>query len=273
MPFAAVGLLYRQTQVIAPWGISDNQMKRTAGLLSALLGFLFVHVVFAYLVFWLANLIPGHSIDSPSNVSLPWALAIDLLLVALFGLQHSGMARNRFKTWSSRQVAPGLERAVYVWFAVVALFVLVHFYQPLPVMLWSVDQPLARGLIWLLYVCGWAIAAAAYWSVGIFYLLGIEQAWCWYRDRPQPPQPLVDGYAYRHVRNPQQLGLLIAFWSTPDMTLGHLIFAAALSLYIVVGMFYEKRDLIALHGKAYADYAAEIPAVIPWRLGRRRVRG
>lgn len=244
-------------------------MKKGAALVFAVAGFVLVHVVFAYLVFWLADLIPGHSINSPMKSSFAWAFVIDLLLVTLFGLQHSGMARTPFKAWSSRWVAPGLERSVYVWSAVVAQFCLIHFFQPVPVAVWSVDQPLLRGLIWLLFGCGWAIAAAAYWSVGIFYLLGIEQAWAWYRGRPQPAQPFVDGFAYRYVRNPQQLGLLIAFWSTPHMTLGHLVFASAMSVFIVVGMHYEKRDLVALHGKAYADYAARVPAVIPWRTLRR----
>jgi protein-S-isoprenylcysteine O-methyltransferase Ste14 len=243
-------------------------MKRSAGLAFAVTGFVLVHVVFAYLIFWLAGLIPGRSIDAPAGAPLPWALAVDLLLVGLFGLQHSGMARKLFKAWSSRRVAPALERAVYVWFAVAALFCVVHFYQPLPLALWTIDQPFLRGLIWLLFACGWAIAAAAYWSVGIFYLLGVEQAWAWCRGRPQPAQPFVDSWAYRHVRNPQQLGLLIAFWSTPDMTLGHLVFAAAMSAYIAAGMAFEKRDLVALHGQAYADYAKNIPAVIPWRLWR-----
>jgi protein-S-isoprenylcysteine O-methyltransferase Ste14 len=243
-------------------------MKRSAALVFSVVGFILVHGVFAYLVFWLAGLLPGRSIDSPAGASLPWAFVVDVLLVALFGLQHSGMARTWFKSWSSRWVAPGLERAVYVWFAVAALFCVVHFYEPLPVPLWSVDQPVLRVLIWLLFASGWAISAAAYWSVGIFYLLGVAQAWAWYRGRPQPAQPFVDGYAYRHVRNPQQLGLLIAFWSTPDMTLGHLVFAAAMSACIVVGMRYEKRDLVALYGEAYEDYAKSVPAVIPWRLWR-----
>lgn len=249
--------------------IVEPDMKKSAALVFAVIGFVLVHVVFAYLVFWLADLIPGHSINSPMKTSLAWALAVDLFLVALFGLQHSGMARTLFKTWSSRWVAPAMERSVYVWFAVAAQFFLVHFFQPVPVMLWSVDQPLLRGLIWLLFVLGWVIAAVAYWSVGVFYLLGIEQASAWYLDRPQPAQPFVDGYAYRYVRNPQQLGLLIASWSTPDMTVGHLVFASAMSVYIFVGMYYEKRDLVAVHGKAYADYAARVPAVIPWRLRRR----
>jgi protein-S-isoprenylcysteine O-methyltransferase Ste14 len=243
-------------------------MKRIAGLVFAVVGFLLVHVVFAYVIVWLAGLLPGHSINSPVGASLPWALAVDLSLVALFGLQHSGMARTIFKSWSSRWVAPALERAVYVWFAVAALFCVAWFYQPLPLTLWTIDQPVLRGMIWLLFAFGWAISAAAYWSVGILYLLGVEQALAWYRGRPQPSQPFIDGYAYRYVRNPQQLGLLIAFWSTPDMTLGHLVFAAAMSACIVVGMRYERRDLVARYGQSYEDYAKRVPAVVPSRLWR-----
>lgn len=249
-------------------GIAGRDMKKSAALAFAVVGFVLVHVVFAYLVFWMAGLIPGHSIDSPASAHIGRALVVDLLLIALFGLQHSGMARTLFKSATSRWVAPGLERAVYVWAAVVALFLVVHFYRPMPVVLWSFEQPLVRGAIWLLFACGWAIAAASYWSVGIFYLLGVEQAWAWYRGRPQPAQPFVDGYAYRYVRNPQQLGLLIAFWSTLDMTLGRLVFAGAMSACIIVGMYFEKRDLVAVHGKAYADYAKRVPAVFPWRLLR-----
>ena len=119
-------------------------MKRSAGLVFAVAGFILVHVVFAYVVFWLAGLFPGHSIDAPVGASLPWALAVDVLLVALFGLQHSGMARTLFKSWSARWVAPGLQRAVYVWFAVAALFCVAFFYQPVPLSLWSIDQPVLR---------------------------------------------------------------------------------------------------------------------------------
>ncbi len=226
-------------------------------------GFVLVHVVFGYLVFWLAGLIFDRTISSPSGTSAGHAIAIDLCLVALFGCQHTSMARNAFKSLSSHMVAPGLERSVYVWCSVLALFVLVHFYQPIPIELWKIDNTVALIVIWALFVTGWAIASAAYWSVGIFYLLGVSQAIAWYRDEPIPQPPLVDGYVYRFVRNPQQLGLLIAFWATPNMTVGHLIFAASMSIYIFIGMAFEERDLIERHGKRYIDYKMRVPAIIP----------
>ena len=238
-------------------------MIRKIGLAFSLTGFVLVHLVFAYLVFWLAGLIFDQTISSASRASTGYAIAIDVCLVALFGFQHTSMARNAFKSFSSSMVVTGLERTVYVWSSVVVLFVLVHLFQPIPITLWKIDNILAQIVIWALFVIGWAIASAAYLSVGIFYLLGVSQAMAWYRNAPQPPPPLVDGYAYRLVRNPQQLGLLIAFWSTPHMTVGHLIFAAAMSVYIVVGMAFEERDLIERHGKSYIDYKKRVPAIIP----------
>ncbi|MHA1548762.1 MAG: methyltransferase family protein, partial [Alphaproteobacteria bacterium] len=153
--------------------------------------------------------------------------------------------------------------SVYVWSAVLALAVIVHFYQPIPVTLWRVENGVLVGFIWFAFAAGWAISAAAYLSAGLFYLLGVAQAVAWFRGAPQPPPPLVRGYAYGWVRNPQQLGLLIAFWATPHMTVGHLVFAAGMSVYIFVGMVFEGRDLSATHGEAYLAYKAEIPAIFP----------
>lgn len=243
-------------------------MTRKIGLAFSLIGFVLVHVVFAYLVFWLAGLIFDQTISSPSKTSAGFAITVDVFLVALFGCQHTSMARNAFKSFSSSMVASGLERTVYVWSSVLALFALVYFYKPIPVTVWKIDDTLALIVIWALFVTGWAIASAAYLSVGMFYLLGVSQAFAWYRNEPQPQPPLVDGYAYRLVRNPQQLGLLIAFWSTPNMTVGHLIFATSMSIYIVVGMAFEERDLIERHGSSYISYKKRVPAIIP-RMFRR----
>lgn len=238
-------------------------MTRHAGLAFSLSGFVLVHAVFAYVVFWLAGLLPDQTISSPARTSTGNAIAVDLFLVALFGCQHSLMARNAFKAFSSRFVAGGLERSVYVWWSVLALFAVAYFYQPIPIALWRIESPIALVAIWTLFVTGWTIAAAAYLSVGIFYLLGVSQALAWFRSEPQPPQPLVDGYAYRLVRNPQQLGLLIGFWSTPNMTVGHFIFAAGMSVYIFIGMALEQRDLVLRHGDSYRAYMKKVPAIVP----------
>ena len=243
-------------------------MTRKIGLIFSLIGFVLVHAVFAYLVFWLADIIFEQTISSPARTGIVPAAAMDFFLIALFGCQHTSMARGAFKSLTSPIVPPGLERTVYVWWSVLALFVVVHFYQPIPVTLWKIDNTIALVVIWTLFVLGWAIASAAYLSIGIFYLLGVSQAVAWYKNEPQPSPPLVDGYAYRWVRNPQQLGLLIAFWSTPHMTFGHLIFAVGMSSYIAVGMAFEDRDLIARFGESYLAYKNRVPAIFP-RIFRR----
>ena len=239
-------------------------MSRLAGLIFAIVGFVLVHLVFAYLIFWLAGIFLENTVSSPAKLETGAAILIDLFLIMLFGLQHTGMARKTFKSLTARFVAPGLERAVYVWSAVLALFVLVYFFEPAPITLWHVENMLVVTMIWITFVAGWTIAAAAYLSAGIFYLLGISQALAWFRGKPLPSPPLVEGYAYKLVRNPQQLGLLIAFWSTSHMTVGHLVFAVAMSVYIVIGMACEQRDLVAAHGEAYLAYKARVPAIIPW---------
>ena len=245
-------------------------MIRICGLAFALTGFVFVHIVFAYLVFWLAGFMFERTISSTARSNAGIAIAVDLLLVTMFGIQHTSMARDAFKSFISPIVAEGLKRTTYVWWSVLALFFLVHLYQPVPITLWSIDNTVALIMIWAFFVIGWSIAAAAYLSIGIFYLLGVSQAVAWYRNESQPPPPLVDGYAYRIVRNPQQLGLLIAFWSTPHMTVGHLIFAAAMSMYIFIGMAFEERDLAARHGVSYLTYKKQVPLLIPRIIGRRK---
>lgn len=239
-----------------------------AGVAFAVAGFVLVHVVFAHLVFWLAGMFVAETIDGPARTGAGPALAIDLGLVALFGLQHTGMARRSFKRATAWLVAPGLERAVYVWCAVIALFLVVACYQPIPDTVWHVDHPAGVAAIWVAFTAGWAMAAAAYLSVGIPHLLGVSQALAWRRGEPPPPPPLVEGRVYGLVRNPQQLGLLVAFWATPHMSLGHLVFACAMTVYIFVGMAFEERDLAATHGEAFRAYKARVPRIVPRLFGR-----
>ncbi|MCP3970368.1 MAG: isoprenylcysteine carboxylmethyltransferase family protein [Rhodobacteraceae bacterium] len=211
----------------------------------------------------MAGILVSPTIHSDTGLPIAAAIAFNLGLIAIFGLQHSGMSRRTFKTMTARLVAPGLERAAYVWAAVLALGMLVGLFQPIPVSLWHFHSLSAQVIMWALFVLGWSIAAAAYLSAGIFYLLGVSQALAWSRGAPLPPPPLVQGFAYRYVRNPQQLGLLLAFWATPHMTLGQAIFAGALTLYIFIGISLEEKDLLTSHGDEYAAYRERVPRIIP----------
>ena len=241
-------------------------MTRIAGLIFSGLGFVLVHVVFIYIIFWLSGFFPAHSINSHTDKPLTTALVTNLVLVFGFGLQHSGMARNSFKKFTSQFIHPAFERSVYVWNAVIALSCLVWFYVPIPITIWNVESIVFQSLIWVGFFCGWTIAFAAYLSVGIKYLLGLSQSFAWYRSEALPKQPLVESHIYKWVRNPQQLGLLISFWSTPHMTVGQLVFAFLLTGYIIIGVKLEERDLYKLHGKTFASYRKAVPAIFPWKL-------
>ena len=240
-------------------------MTRIAGLVFSGLGFALVHVIFIYIIVWLSDIVPSHSIRAHTDTPISKALATNLLLVVLFALQHSGMARNSFKKFTSRFVHLAFERSVYVWSAVLALTCLIWFFEPIPITVWKTEYVLLQVLIWTAFACGWAISFAAYLSVGIKFLLGLSQCFAWFRSEPLPEQALVESYIYKWVRNPQQLGLLIAFWSTPHMTVGQLIFAFLLTVYIFVGVKLEERDLHKLHGKSFVSYKKSVPAIIPWK--------
>ncbi|MCC2110681.1 MAG: isoprenylcysteine carboxylmethyltransferase family protein [Hyphomicrobiales bacterium] len=239
------------------------------GLLFAAASFVAVHAVFAYFVFFLANLFFDRTVSRGGTAEPLEAALTDIALIVLFGLQHSVMARAGVKSVIARLVPEGLQRAVYVAAAVITLFLLTHLFQPIPYVVWQVEAAMPVVAIWVVFVLGWTISAAGYLSMGFLHLLGVDQALAWYRGRPVPAPSLQQGWIYRVVRNPQQLGLLLALWATPDMTVGHLLLAAGLSGYIFLGTYLEGRDLLADHDADYRRYRGQVPGFLP-RIRRRR---
>jgi protein-S-isoprenylcysteine O-methyltransferase Ste14 len=187
-----------------------------------------------------------------SNAPLPPVLAapIDLALVALFGLQHSLMARSSFKERVMGRIPPPLVRVIYVHMANVALFILILFWQPIPAELWNVDYDPTRDLLWGLFVAGWIILFLGAWSFGIRELLGIEQVRAWSAGRTHAPR-LKTGFLYRWLRHPMYVGVLLGVWATPRMSVGHLLLALALTAYVLIAMRYEERDLLQQFGSRY----------------------
>ena len=237
--------------------------RRFAGLVFAWVSVALVYAVFVYFILFLADLHLARTVDRGGSLGTLPALLVDLGLIGLFGLQHTGMARDGFKRLLAGRVPQGLQRTTYVAFSVLALFLVVHLFEPIPAIVWDLSgSPLALPL-WGLFVLGWTISAIAYLAAGHLYLLGVRQALAWYRDEPVPGPPLQERLVYRIVRNPQQLGLLLAFWSTPTMSAGHLLLAAGLSVYIWIGMRFEERDLIAAHGTRYLAYRDRTPKIVP----------
>ncbi len=194
------------------------------------------------------------------------AIALNGSLLAVFAIQHTVMARPAFKRWWVRIVPPALERTIFVATTVGIVIALVIFWRPMPGTVWHVEAPVAlliHGFFWL----GWGIVLLSTFLIDHFELFGVRQVVDFARGRePSPPQ-FRERLLYRHTRHPLMLGFLIAFWATPHMTWGHLLFAALTTGYILVALVIEERTLVALHGTVYEDYRARVPKLIPgWRL-------
>jgi protein-S-isoprenylcysteine O-methyltransferase Ste14 len=188
---------------------------------------------------------------SPQQPAL--AACIDLALVAVFGLQHSVMARPWFKRRVMSWIPEGLERATYVHMANAALFMLILLWQPVPAEVWNVEHSAARDVLWLLFGAGWAILFLGAWSFGLPELLGLEQFRAWTEGRPHASR-LRTGLLYRSLRHPMYVGVLLGVWATPRMSFGHLLLALALAAYVLTAMRYEERDLLHRFGRRYADW-------------------
>lgn len=241
-------------------------MARLAILLFALIAWAVFFATFLYLAGFVAGigLLPK-SIDhgAPVAESLAAGIAIDLGLIALFGLQHSVMARRPFKRGLLRLVPAAAERSFYVLLASLLLLFLMWQWRPLPGFLWQVTSgPLGWSLV-ALSAAGWLLVLASSFAINHFELFGLRQAWHGFRGTTPPETPFRTPLLYRLVRHPLYLGFVIAFWATPAMSLGHLVFALGMSLYILIGVTLEERDLVARFGAGYRDYAARVPMLVP----------
>lgn len=209
-------------------------------------------------------------IDGPVRSGPPLAIAIDVLLLTLFAVQHSVMARPGFKRRWTRLVPAALERSTFVLAATALMALLIWQWQPIPAIVWRVDAPAGRALLALFYGAGWAMVFLSTFLLGHAEFLGLQQVVDYARKRSGTPGSFRTPSLYKAVRHPLYLGLIIAFWSAPTMTAGHLLFAATLTAYIFVGMFFEERDLVTEFGSTYREYQRRVPMLFPFlRLGRR----
>jgi protein-S-isoprenylcysteine O-methyltransferase Ste14 len=232
----------------------------------------FVYGVFCHLLFlgtyaWMAgfvgNLLVPNSIDSAPTVSLPLAIGIDLGLIVLFGLQHSVMARPGFKQMWTRLIPQPIERSTYVLCSCLVVFLLMWQWRGIDVVIWDVQNPLGRNLLWGLFAAGWLLVPAVSLMISHFDLFGTRQVWLHLVGREYTPLPFRTPMLYRYVRHPLYLGWALAFWAAPTMTLGHMLFAGGMTLYMAVAVRMEERDLATHFGKAYEDYQRRVPMVVP----------
>jgi methanethiol S-methyltransferase len=236
--------------------------------LIAVLSAAFAYGVFlaglAWAVTFLADLQLPRGIDHGGRRSTASAVMVDLALLLLFAVQHSSMARAGFKGWLARWLPAPMERSTYVFTASTVLLLLFWQWQPVSTTVWHL-QHAAAGALWAVYALGWLIAIGSTFMIDHFDFFGLSKAYRYSRDEPDTPAPFVERWLYAWVRHPLMLGLLLAFWATPHMTTGHLLFAAAATGYIVVGVRFEERDLERELGHIYRDYASRVPALLPVR--------
>lgn len=218
--------------------------------------------IFAYMAGFVGNFLVPKSIDSAPKDGLG-AIGVNLLLIAVWGLQHSIMARPRFKRIWTRLVPQPIERSTYVLISGVLTVFLMWQWRGLDAIIWNVQHPLARGFLWGLFAAGWLLVPAATLMINHFELFGTRQVWLYLRRRPYTSLPFRTPLLYNRLRHPLYVGWALAFWATPTMTLGHLLFAGTLTLYMVIAARIEERDLVGHFGDTYRAYQRRVPMFIP----------
>ncbi len=249
---------------LASKSLLNTLIGKLAGIAYSLFSYVFFLLTFLYLMGFLGSVWVPKTINSGPALSWPLALLVDVLLITLFAVQHSGMARKSFKNWWLNYVPAPVERATYVLVTSAVLALMFWLWQPIDTPVWTVESSVARALLAAGYWTGWGIVLLATFLLSHFELFGIKQALDALRLPKAAPCTFKTPMLYKIVRHPLYLGFLIAFWVTPDMSVGHLVFALTSTLYIVIGTQLEEKDLVVLFGDKYRRYQKEVGMLLPF---------
>ena len=253
-----------QIQAISP-GAQGNRTLRFIAFLYGLVAYFAFFATILYAIGFVDDLAVPKTIDTGPTSPTAEALAVNLLLMTLFAVQHSLMARKQFKQWWTQYVPKAVERSTYVLLASLTLALLFWQWRPMPAIVWQTEQPDVAVTIATLSLVGWVIVFTSTFLINHFELFGLHQVASNLAGQEMPTPRFRTPLYYKFVRHPNYLGYIIAFWAAPTMTVGHLLFGAVTTAYIFVGIFLEERDLVDLFGEDYRNYKKRVSMLLPWR--------
>lgn len=256
-----------QTQA-ASSEVQGNRFSKFCAVLYGVVAYLIFLATILYAIGFVSGLGVPRTINSGPASPAPRAFGGDLLLLTVFAVQHSVMARKSFKRWWTRYVPEAVERSTYVLISSLTLDLLFWQWRPVPALVWHVDAPGIAAAITALSFGGWVIAFLSTFLINHFELFGLQQVTSNLVGQDLPAPRFRTPFYYRFVRHPLYLGFVIAFWATPTMTVGQLLFAAVTTAYIFIGIALEERDLVALFGEQYLEYRKRVSMLFPWRRSR-----
>jgi protein-S-isoprenylcysteine O-methyltransferase Ste14 len=245
--------------------VPGNRMLRFAAFLYGAVAYLTFFVTILYAIGFVSGLVVPKAIDTGATSPAGTAFIINLALMSLFAVQHSVMARKRFKQWWTQFIPKSVERSTYVLFASLTLLLLFWQWRPMPAIIWEIEEAEMAAVIMGLSIVGWVIVFTSTFLINHFELFGLHQVANNLTGRKMPEPTFRTPLYYKFVRHPIYLGFIIAFWAAPAMSAGHLLFAAVTTAYIFVGILLEERDLIDLFGDEYRNYKRRVSMLVPWR--------
>ncbi|MDX1271334.1 methanethiol S-methyltransferase [Bizionia paragorgiae] len=247
-------------------------MKKSMIFIYGILAYVIFLTTFLYAIGFVGNMVVPKAIDSGTELALLPSIVINVILLSVFALQHSIMARPAFKKWFTKIISPAMERITYILLSSLAVLLIYWQWQPITTIVWETHNKISVTLMTGLFFLGWTIVLLSTFMINHFELFGLAQIFNNLKNRQTPNPKFQTNFLYKIVRHPIMLGFLIAFWATPRMTVGHLLFTIVTTLYILIAVKYlEEKDLKKAIGEKYKTYQKEVPMLIPFTKRKKKI--